>query len=159
SATFRSGTGSSPTPTRTRSVHARTAAAPARPPSRKQSSHSHSSPSPAPSAARATDRRPPRASGGRSTALSVGRGRSYPGRDAPANGFPRPAHAGRAVSAEWQPGQRPPGRTNAERGGRVGRWRDGRGELEVRRRDEDGGGTVRVPLELACSYRARTRGL
>ncbi|MGM1076102.1 DUF192 domain-containing protein [Streptomyces sp. H28] len=41
----------------------------------------------------------------------------------------------------------------------MGRWRDGRGELEVRRRDEDGGGTLRVPLELACSYRARTRGL
>ncbi|GHH90088.1 DUF192 domain-containing protein [Streptomyces capillispiralis] len=38
------------------------------------------------------------------------------------------------------------------------RWRDGRGELTVR--SEDGGGTpVRVPLEIATSYRARTKGL
>ncbi|MDQ0715911.1 uncharacterized membrane protein (UPF0127 family) [Streptomyces luteogriseus] len=37
------------------------------------------------------------------------------------------------------------------------RWRDGRGELVVHR----GGGeaAVRVPLEIAASYRARTRGL
>ncbi|MBR8643545.1 DUF192 domain-containing protein [Streptomyces tuirus] len=36
------------------------------------------------------------------------------------------------------------------------RWRDGRGELVVH-----GGGqaSVRVPLEIATSYRARTRGL
>ncbi|MEU3251929.1 DUF192 domain-containing protein [Streptomyces sp. NPDC006997] len=33
------------------------------------------------------------------------------------------------------------------------RWRDGRGELVVHGTD------VRVPLELATSYRARTRGL
>ncbi|MFE1509509.1 DUF192 domain-containing protein [Streptomyces sp. NPDC058726] len=37
------------------------------------------------------------------------------------------------------------------------RWRDGRGELSVR---GDGEGVlVRVPLEIAASYRARTRGL
>ncbi|MGW0474019.1 DUF192 domain-containing protein [Streptomyces coeruleorubidus] len=37
------------------------------------------------------------------------------------------------------------------------RWRDGRGELVVH---EGGGGpAVRVPLEIATSYRARTRGL
>ncbi|MFD0317027.1 DUF192 domain-containing protein [Streptomyces flavalbus] len=35
------------------------------------------------------------------------------------------------------------------------RWRDGRGELIVHGPDAD----VRVPLELATSYRARTRGL
>ncbi|GAA3495670.1 DUF192 domain-containing protein [Streptomyces prasinosporus] len=36
-------------------------------------------------------------------------------------------------------------------------WRDGIGELAVR---GDGGGTpVRVPLEIATSYRARTKGL
>jgi uncharacterized protein len=37
------------------------------------------------------------------------------------------------------------------------RWRDGRGELVV----HGGGGepAVRVPLEIAASYRARTRGL
>ncbi|MFB8246643.1 DUF192 domain-containing protein [Streptomyces sp. NPDC055952] len=57
------------------------------------------------------------------------------------------------------------------------RWRDGRGELIVRgsgsgsgsngsgsgRGGEDGGGGgaagVRIPLEIATSYRARTRGL
>lgn len=38
----------------------------------------------------------------------------------------------------------------------MGRWRDGRGELVVRRPD----GTSRtVQLEIAASYRARTRGL
>ncbi|GGW64341.1 DUF192 domain-containing protein [Streptomyces griseoloalbus] len=38
------------------------------------------------------------------------------------------------------------------------RWQDGRGELTVR--PVDGGGTpVRVPLEIATSYRARTKGL
>ncbi|MEU3946299.1 DUF192 domain-containing protein [Streptomyces sp. NPDC029526] len=43
----------------------------------------------------------------------------------------------------------------------MGRWRDGRGELEIRgwEREEGEGEPVRVPLELACSYRARTRGL
>ncbi|MFC8433203.1 DUF192 domain-containing protein [Streptomyces sp. NPDC057253] len=33
----------------------------------------------------------------------------------------------------------------------MGRWRDGHGELIV--------GELRVPLEIATSYRARTRGL
>ncbi|MGA5288667.1 DUF192 domain-containing protein [Streptomyces pseudogriseolus] len=37
------------------------------------------------------------------------------------------------------------------------RWRDGRGELVVRR--PEGGVGARVPLEIAASYRARTRGL
>ncbi|MFC9826442.1 DUF192 domain-containing protein [Streptomyces albogriseolus] len=37
------------------------------------------------------------------------------------------------------------------------RWRDGRGELVVLR--PDGGVRARVPLEVAASYRARTRGL
>ncbi|KOU44997.1 DUF192 domain-containing protein [Streptomyces sp. WM6378] len=36
----------------------------------------------------------------------------------------------------------------------MGRWRDGTGELRVL----DGAGTA-VPLEIAASYRARTRGL
>ncbi|MGW1727066.1 DUF192 domain-containing protein [Streptomyces sp. NPDC002306] len=45
------------------------------------------------------------------------------------------------------------------------RWRDGRGELVVRRGPEgeaDGGGegdSVTVALEIATSYRARTKGL
>ncbi|WPP31789.1 DUF192 domain-containing protein [Streptomyces sp. CL7] len=43
------------------------------------------------------------------------------------------------------------------RGGAVVRWRDGRGELVVLR--PDGGVSARVPLEIAASYRARTRGL
>ncbi|MCP9996267.1 DUF192 domain-containing protein [Streptomyces werraensis] len=43
------------------------------------------------------------------------------------------------------------------RGGAVVRWRDGRGELVVRK--QDGGVSARVPLEIAASYRARTRGL
>ncbi|CAM5361871.1 DUF192 domain-containing protein [Streptomyces purpurascens] len=37
------------------------------------------------------------------------------------------------------------------------RWRDGRGELVVH--GGDGGSSVRVPLEIAASYRARTKGL
>lgn len=37
------------------------------------------------------------------------------------------------------------------------RWRDGRAELVVR--PEDGAAAVPVPLEIAASYRARTRGL
>ncbi|MEU4483608.1 DUF192 domain-containing protein [Streptomyces purpurascens] len=37
------------------------------------------------------------------------------------------------------------------------RWRDGRGELVVR--GGGGGSSVRVPLEIAASYRARTKGL
>ncbi|MFF7116272.1 DUF192 domain-containing protein [Streptomyces albogriseolus] len=37
------------------------------------------------------------------------------------------------------------------------RWRDGHGELVVLR--PDGGVSARVPLEVAASYRARTRGL
>ncbi|MBT3151558.1 DUF192 domain-containing protein [Streptomyces sp. CHD11] len=40
----------------------------------------------------------------------------------------------------------------------MGRWRDGRGELTVRAEDADGS-AVRVPLEIAASYRARTKGL
>ncbi|MFE1263396.1 DUF192 domain-containing protein [Streptomyces albogriseolus] len=43
------------------------------------------------------------------------------------------------------------------RGGAVVRWRDGRGELVALR--PDGGVSARVPLEIAASYRARTRGL
>ncbi|MFZ4181370.1 DUF192 domain-containing protein [Streptomyces sp. R02] len=43
------------------------------------------------------------------------------------------------------------------RGGAVVRWRDGRGELVVRGPEGDVG--ARVPLEIAASYRARTRGL
>ncbi|MFD8230491.1 DUF192 domain-containing protein [Streptomyces sp. NPDC059696] len=37
------------------------------------------------------------------------------------------------------------------------RWRDGRGELVVH--GGDGQPSVRVPLEIATSYRARTKGL
>ncbi|MCT7351219.1 DUF192 domain-containing protein [Streptomyces sp. 15-116A] len=37
----------------------------------------------------------------------------------------------------------------------MGRWRDGFGELVVGAE----GGEVRVPLEIASSYRARTKGL
>ncbi|MEU7717837.1 DUF192 domain-containing protein [Streptomyces tibetensis] len=37
------------------------------------------------------------------------------------------------------------------------RWQDGRGELVVH--GEDGEPPVRVPLEIAGSYRARTKGL
>ncbi|MGA5079604.1 DUF192 domain-containing protein [Streptomyces griseoincarnatus] len=44
------------------------------------------------------------------------------------------------------------------RGGTVVRWRDGRGELVVRR-SPDEGVSARVPLEIAASYRARRRGL
>ncbi|MFI8087193.1 DUF192 domain-containing protein [Streptomyces sp. NPDC086080] len=40
----------------------------------------------------------------------------------------------------------------------MGRWRDGRGELTVRG-DAGAGPPVRVPLEIASSYRARTKGL
>ncbi|MFI2423879.1 DUF192 domain-containing protein [Streptomyces sp. NPDC018955] len=39
----------------------------------------------------------------------------------------------------------------------MARWRDGRGELTVRGNGEEA--PVRVPLEVAASYRARTRGL
>ncbi|MDX3803677.1 DUF192 domain-containing protein [Streptomyces sp. AK04-3B] len=38
----------------------------------------------------------------------------------------------------------------------MGRWRDGRGRLTVH---GDGGAVADVPLEVAASYRARTRGL
>lgn len=38
---------------------------------------------------------------------------------------------------------------------RRGRWRDGRGVLHVEGEDAE----VRVPVEVAASYRARTRGL
>ncbi|WP_338782792.1 DUF192 domain-containing protein [Streptomyces sp. DG1A-41] len=39
-------------------------------------------------------------------------------------------------------------------------WRDGRGELVVHGSNGSSGGrTVRVPLEIATSYRARTKGL
>lgn len=48
------------------------------------------------------------------------------------------------------------GVSSAVEGARVGRkWRDGHGELVVRGTDRD----VRVPLEIAVSYRARTKGL
>ncbi|MGW2748163.1 DUF192 domain-containing protein [Streptomyces sp. NPDC001450] len=36
------------------------------------------------------------------------------------------------------------------------RWRDGRGRLVVRRAD---GTSISLPLEIAASYRARTKGL
>ncbi|MEU6884650.1 DUF192 domain-containing protein [Streptomyces viridosporus] len=39
----------------------------------------------------------------------------------------------------------------------MARWRDGHGELVVW--GDGGGPPVRVPLEIASSYRARTRGL
>ncbi|MCX4883311.1 DUF192 domain-containing protein [Streptomyces sp. NBC_00847] len=38
------------------------------------------------------------------------------------------------------------------------RWRDGRGKLVVRAEDGEAAG-VAVPLEVAASYRARTKGL
>ncbi|MFJ9703974.1 DUF192 domain-containing protein [Streptomyces sp. NPDC101234] len=38
----------------------------------------------------------------------------------------------------------------------MGRWRDGRGTLVVQR---SGGAVMSVPLEIATSYRARTKGL
>jgi len=38
----------------------------------------------------------------------------------------------------------------------MGRWHDGRGRLTVH---GDGGAVAVVPLEVAASYRARTRGL
>ena len=40
----------------------------------------------------------------------------------------------------------------------MARWRDGHGELTVVRGDGEGV-PVRVPLEIAASYRARTKGL
>ncbi|MEU6196358.1 DUF192 domain-containing protein [Streptomyces sp. NPDC047061] len=40
----------------------------------------------------------------------------------------------------------------------MARWRDGRGTLLVHGRG-DGDGVKAVPLEIAASYRARTRGL
>ena len=40
----------------------------------------------------------------------------------------------------------------------MGRWRDGRGQLIVRT-DSGAAPAARVPLEIAASYRARTRGL
>ncbi|MGY5049798.1 DUF192 domain-containing protein [Streptomyces sp. 900105755] len=40
----------------------------------------------------------------------------------------------------------------------MGRWRDGRGTLLVHG-DGDGDPVAAVPLEIATSYRARTRGL
>ncbi|MFH8452405.1 DUF192 domain-containing protein [Streptomyces fungicidicus] len=39
----------------------------------------------------------------------------------------------------------------------MGRWRDGHGGLTVQ--GEDGEPRTRVPLEVAASYRARTKGL
>ncbi|MBC2868269.1 DUF192 domain-containing protein [Streptomyces mexicanus] len=46
------------------------------------------------------------------------------------------------------------------RSGRVRRWRDGHGKLLVHGADgPEGTPPVTVPLELATSYRARTRGL
>ncbi|MFF8670966.1 DUF192 domain-containing protein [Streptomyces sp. NPDC015242] len=38
------------------------------------------------------------------------------------------------------------------------KWRDGQGELIVRGEEGEGPG-IRVPLEIAASYRARTKGL
>ncbi|MFE6405859.1 DUF192 domain-containing protein [Streptomyces sp. NPDC057837] len=38
------------------------------------------------------------------------------------------------------------------------KWRDGHGELVVRGEEGEGPG-IRVPLEIAASYRARTKGL
>ncbi|MHC8418333.1 DUF192 domain-containing protein [Streptomyces sp. NB004] len=43
--------------------------------------------------------------------------------------------------------------------GRRKRWRDGVGVLVVEGDEEGGGGDVRVPVEIARSYRARARGL
>ncbi|MEU3526920.1 DUF192 domain-containing protein [Streptomyces sp. NPDC038707] len=40
----------------------------------------------------------------------------------------------------------------------MGRWRDGRGRLSVRT-DAGEGPALSVPLEIAASYRARTKGL
>ncbi|MFC9278850.1 DUF192 domain-containing protein [Streptomyces collinus] len=39
----------------------------------------------------------------------------------------------------------------------MARWRDGHGSLLIHR--DDGGAPLTVPLEIAASYRARTRGL
>ncbi|MFD7875813.1 DUF192 domain-containing protein [Streptomyces sp. NPDC059766] len=39
------------------------------------------------------------------------------------------------------------------------RWRDGRGELRLRGRRPEDENPVTVPLEIATSYRARTKGL
>ncbi|MGX1544556.1 DUF192 domain-containing protein [Streptomyces adustus] len=39
------------------------------------------------------------------------------------------------------------------------RWRDGRGELRVRGERPEDADPVVVPLEIATSYRARTKGL
>ncbi|MER5429844.1 DUF192 domain-containing protein [Streptomyces sp. NPDC002588] len=41
----------------------------------------------------------------------------------------------------------------------MGRWRDGRGELVVGGEGVEDGGVIRIPLEIAASYRARTKGL
>lgn len=41
----------------------------------------------------------------------------------------------------------------------MGRWRDGRGRLRIVDEGRGGDGGVSVPVEIAASYRARTRGL
>lgn len=41
----------------------------------------------------------------------------------------------------------------------MARWRDGAGTLRVPRAGGDGAPDVRVPLEIAASYRTRVRGL
>ncbi|BCM69190.1 MULTISPECIES: DUF192 domain-containing protein [Streptomyces] len=41
----------------------------------------------------------------------------------------------------------------------MGRWRDGRGRLIVRTDDSGAAPSACVPLEIAASYRARTKGL
>ncbi|MFC6062487.1 DUF192 domain-containing protein [Streptomyces ochraceiscleroticus] len=41
----------------------------------------------------------------------------------------------------------------------MGRWQDGRGRLRIVDDERTGGGDASVPVEIAASYRARTRGL
>ncbi|MEU7304407.1 DUF192 domain-containing protein [Streptomyces sp. NPDC007206] len=41
----------------------------------------------------------------------------------------------------------------------MARWRDGRGRLVVHGGGDEDGAAVSVPLEIATSYRARTKGL
>lgn len=41
----------------------------------------------------------------------------------------------------------------------MGRWRDGRGRLRIVDEERGEDGDVSVPVEIAASYRARTRGL
>ncbi|MFI8994670.1 DUF192 domain-containing protein [Streptomyces sp. NPDC053542] len=41
----------------------------------------------------------------------------------------------------------------------MGKWQDGRGQLRIADGERGGDGGVSVPVEIAASYRARTRGL